>query len=134
MTCDDTPDGLLEAWSHNVEALELAERLGSTYHRIIHWGNGSIYAFLIGEIEVAVQWARQSLQLSRRSGSWVEVDYYTFWILACCAAQKGDYLRGAQLLGAHEGIQERATERFRGTGHQVRSEHARVTERSCVTI
>ena len=114
MSCEDTPEGLREAWTHNREASDLAERLGSTYHRIILRGNGSIYAFLIGEFETSMQLARQSLHLSRRSGSWVGVDYFTYWILACCAAQRGDFRVGAQLLGAHEAIEEHSKELLRG--------------------
>jgi hypothetical protein len=42
------------------------------------------------------------------------VDYFALYALACCATQQGDFLVGAQLMGAHDGMEERSTEPMRG--------------------
>ena len=106
--------GLLEAQAHNAEARDLAEQLGSTIHRLILWSNASFFAFFLGDLDQAVEWGRRALHLSRRSGTSIEVDYWTLFTLACSATLQGDYLTGAQLTGAQDGIEERATEPIMG--------------------
>jgi tetratricopeptide (TPR) repeat protein len=110
----DTLEDVRESRALNSEAMEVAEEIGSTFHRLILWSNAGSFSFFLGEIDVALQYSRQALRLSRRSGRSVGHEYWMLFTLACCATQQGDFLVGAQLTGAHDGIEERALEPLGG--------------------
>lgn len=103
-----------EARALNNEAMEVAEEIGSTFHRLLLWSNAGAFSFFLGEIDQAVQQSRRALRLSRRNGSPVEMDYWTIFTLACCATRQGHFTLGAQLTGAHDGFEERALEPLGG--------------------
>jgi tetratricopeptide (TPR) repeat protein len=106
----ETLEDVREARALNEEAMELAEEIGSTFHRLMLWSNSASFSFFLGEFDLAVQQGQRALRLSRRNGSPVSNDYWSIFTLACCATQQGHFLVGAQLMGAHEGIEERAIE------------------------
>jgi ATP/maltotriose-dependent transcriptional regulator MalT len=94
----------------NAEAMELAEEIGSTFHRLILWSNAGSFSHLLGDYDQALLYSRRAFNLSRRNGGSVEDDYWTIFTLSCVATLQGHLLLGAQLAGAHDGIEERATE------------------------
>jgi tetratricopeptide (TPR) repeat protein len=114
LSLGETQEDVREARALNEEAIELAEEIGSTFHRMILWSNSASFSFFLGEFDLAVQQGRRALRLSRRNGSPAEVDYWTIFTLACCATQEGHFLLGALLTGAHEGFEERAIEPLGG--------------------
>ena len=98
----------------NEEAMQLAEEIGSTQHLILLGYLAGAFSLYLGEIDLAVQQSKRALRLSRRYGSQVHMDYWIVFTLACCATLQDRFLLGAQLLGAHEGIEDRATEPIAG--------------------
>ena len=110
----ETMEDVREGRALYEEAIELAEEIGSTFHRLILWCNSGIFSLLLGELDAAVQLEQRALRLSRRNGSLVSVDYWIVFTLACCATLQGNFLLGAQLTGAHDGIEERAIEPLGG--------------------
>jgi tetratricopeptide (TPR) repeat protein len=107
---DESMEGVREARVLNAEALELAEEIGSTFHRLILWSNAGSFSHLLGDYDQALLYSRRAFNLSRRNGGSVEDDYWTIFTLSCVATLQGHLLLGAQLAGAHDGIEERATE------------------------
>ena len=116
---DDTVEGVREARDLNAEAMELAEEIGSTFHRLILWSNAGGFNHFLGDYDQALQYSRRALNLSRRSGVSVEHDYWSIFTLSCVATLQGHYLLGAQLAGAHDGIEERASEPLGGYWSQA---------------
>ncbi len=110
----ETLEDVREALTLYEEAMELAEEIGSTFHRLILWCNSGIFNLLLGEFDAAVQLGQRALRLSRRNGSLVSIDCWIVFTLACCATLQGHFLLGAQLTGAHDGIEERAIEPLGG--------------------
>jgi hypothetical protein len=104
----ETQEDIRRARSLNEEAMELAEEIGSTYHRLMLWSNEGMFDFLLGEVDSAVLQSRRAMRLSRRRGSPVGVDCYLLLTLSCCATPQGRFLDGAQLEGALQGMEERA--------------------------
>jgi predicted ATPase len=98
----------------NEEATELAEEIGSTLHRLILWCNAGIFSLLLGEFDLAVQQGQRALRLTRRNGSPTGYIYWNIFTLACCFTLQGHFMLGAQLTGAHDGIEERAIEPLGG--------------------
>jgi tetratricopeptide (TPR) repeat protein len=111
---DESLEGVREARALNAEAMELAEEIGSTFHRLILWSNAGAFDHFLGDYDQALQYSRRALNLSRRHGASVEHDYWTIFTLSCVATLQGHYLLGAQLAGAHEGIEESASEPLGG--------------------
>jgi tetratricopeptide (TPR) repeat protein len=116
---DDSLEGVREAQALNAEAMELAEEIGSTFHRLILWSNAGAFAHFLGDYDQALMHSRRALNLSRRSGASVEHDYWTIFTLSCVATLQGHYLLGAQLAGAHDGIEARASEPLGGYWSQM---------------
>jgi tetratricopeptide (TPR) repeat protein len=116
---DDTMEGVREARDLNAEAMELAEEIGSTFHRLTLWSNAGGFNHFLGDYDQALQYSRRALNLSRRSGVSVEHDYWSIFTLSCVATLQGHYLLGAQLAGAHDGIEERASEPLGGYWSQA---------------
>jgi len=124
-----------EARALNEEALELAEEIGSTFHLMILWSNAGAYSFFLGEIELAVQQKRRAMRLAHRNGSPTNLLYWNIFTLACCATHQGEFHVGAQLTGAHDGIEERAIEPLGGFWSPVEleaRENNRVTLRGAL--
>jgi tetratricopeptide (TPR) repeat protein len=107
---EDSLEGVREARTTNAEAMEMAEEIGSTFHRLILWSNAAAFSHFLGDYDQALLYSRRALNLSRRNGRSVEDDYWIIFTLSCVATLQGYYLLGAQLAGAHDGIEERATE------------------------
>ena len=103
-----------EALARNQESAVLAEEIGSIFNLMVLWSNASILSLQLGDFDAAVQHGRRALRLSRRHGSPVELDYWTYFSLACAATQLGEYPLGAVLIGIHEGIEDRAVEPILG--------------------
>lgn len=103
-------DDVGEALACNQESIALAEEIGSTLGLMILWSNASIFSLELGDFDAAMQHGRQALRLTRRHGSPVEFDYWTYFSLACAATQLREFPLGAVLMGMHESIEERATE------------------------
>ncbi len=101
-----------QVMAHGEEAIELAEELSSSFHLGILWSNQSIYCCLAGEIDEAERYSRRAALASRRLGRPLNV--WNVFVLACCATSKGDFVRGAQLTGAHDAIDARLSESARG--------------------
>jgi tetratricopeptide (TPR) repeat protein len=99
--------------------MELAEEIGSTFHLLSLWSNAGVFSHLLGDYDQAVQYSRRALNLSRRSGRSVEAEYWIIFTLSCVATLQGHYLLGAQLAGARDGIEERATEPLGGYWSQM---------------
>jgi predicted ATPase/class 3 adenylate cyclase len=116
---DDSLEGVREAQALNAEAMELAEEIGSTFHRLILWSNAGAFAHFLGDYDQALLYSRRALNLSRRSGESFAHDYWTLLTLSCVATLQGNYLLGAQLAGAHDGIEERASEPLGGYWSQM---------------
>jgi tetratricopeptide (TPR) repeat protein len=116
---DESLEGVREARALNAEAMELAEEIGSTFHRLILWSNAGAFDHFLGDYDQALQYSRRALNLSRRSGTSVEHDYWSIFTLSCVATLQGHYLLGAQLAGAHDGIEERASEPLGGYWSQM---------------
>lgn len=110
----ETLQDVREARALYEEALELAEEIGSNFHRLLLWTNSGVFSLLLGEFDLAVQQSQRALRLARRSGSPVGFEYWNIFTLACCATQQGHFLVGAQLTGAHDGFEDRAIEPLGG--------------------
>lgn len=96
------------------EALEYAERIGSTWHTQLLWTNYGVMLVLLDELEQAEQFSRRALLELRRNGMNPSLLYWIIFALACCATRNGDAVRGAQLIGAHGVIEKRLPESSRG--------------------
>jgi predicted ATPase len=116
---EESLEGVREARALNAEAMELAEEIGSTFHLLSLWSNAGVFSHLLGDYDQAVQYSRRALNLSRRSGRSVEAEYWIIFTLSCVATLQGHYLLGAQLAGARDGIEERATEPLGGYWSQM---------------
>ncbi len=104
------------------EALEYAERIGSTWHTQLLWANYGVMLVLLDELEQAEQFSRRALLLLRRNGMNPGLLYWIVFALACCATRSGDAVRGAQLIGAHGVIENRLPETSRGLWSPVEIE------------
>jgi predicted ATPase/class 3 adenylate cyclase len=93
-------------------AIELAEELGSTFHLNYLWTNLGLLCYLSGEVDDAERYSRRAVLSARRLG--IPLSDYNVFVFACCATSKGDFLRGAQLTGAHDAIDARLPESWRG--------------------
>jgi predicted ATPase len=111
---DDSLEGVREARALNAEAMELAEEIGSTFHLLSLWSNAGAFSHFLGDYDQALQYSRRAMNLSRRSGRSVETEYWIIFTLSCVATLQGHFLLGAQLAGAHDGIEERASEPLGG--------------------
>lgn len=111
---EDSLEGVREAWTLNAEAMEMAEEIGSTFHRLILWSNAASFSHFLGDYDQALMYARRALNLSRRAGRSVEAEYWIIFTLSCVSTHLGHYLLGAQLAGAHDGFEERALEPLGG--------------------
>jgi len=115
-------DNVREALALTQESLALAEEIGSTFGRMLLESHLCIYSCHIGDYDAAVQHGRLALRLSRRNGSMVELDYWTYFGLTLAATHQGDFTLGAVLLGIHEGIEDRTTEPILGIWTSVEIE------------
>lgn len=109
-----SPDDVREVLACLEEAVAVFEEIGSIFGHMLLESHASLYSFFLGDFDAAVEHGRRSLRLSRRNGSMVELDYWTYFALALAATHLGDFHLGAVLLGVHEGIEERATEPILG--------------------
>jgi predicted ATPase/class 3 adenylate cyclase len=116
---DDSLEGVREARALNAEAMELAEEIGSTYHRLLLWSNAGGFDYFLGDYDQALVHSRRAINLARRSGLSIELEHWSIFTLSCVATLQGDYLLGAQLAGAHDGIEERASEPLMGLWSQA---------------
>jgi predicted ATPase len=107
---DGTLEGVFEARALNAEAIALAQEIGSTFHYLILWTNAALYELFLGNYDQALQFSRRVLNLSRRNGRSIDSDHWIVFALSCIATRQGHSLLGAQLAGAHDGIEERAIE------------------------
>jgi hypothetical protein len=108
-------EGLLEeTLAFQQEATEIAEELGSTFHKELLWGAMGGTLYLLGEVVEAERYSRQALFNSRRVGVRSDSIYWIIFVLACCATSNEDYVRGAQLVGVHEAIERELSEPLRG--------------------
>lgn len=119
---EESLEGVREARALNAEAMELAEEIGSTFHRLVLWSNAGAFSQFLGDYHQALQYSRRALSLSRRSGRSVEAEYWIIFTLSCVATLQGHNLLGAQLAGVHDGIEERATEPLGGYWSQMEIE------------
>lgn len=97
------------------EAEALADQIGSTFHAQLLWTDLSVFCLLLGEVDEAESYGRRAIMAARRLGRHTR-DFLTWNIftLACCATSRRDFLRGAQLTGAHDAIQEGLSKPARG--------------------
>ncbi len=119
---DDSLEGMREARALNADAMELAEEIGSTYHRLLLWSNAGGFDYSLGDYDQALVHSRRAISLSRRSGLSVEREHWSIFTLSCVATVQGHYLLGAQLAGAHDGIEERANEPLMGLWSQAEAD------------
>jgi predicted ATPase/class 3 adenylate cyclase len=105
---------LNESKSLTMEAMEIAEQIGSQFHIRLLLVNLGVTLFLLGEIEESEQFNRRSLFTARRVGLSESVMYWCVFGLACCATKRGDYARGAILIGSHDALRDRLAG---GTGY-----------------
>jgi len=112
-----TVDELWEDRALNAEALELAEELGYLAVKILLVGNLGIYCYFLGERGDATVHLRRCLQMLRRAG-WPEYWLAGFGeVLAWLAADRGDFLESAQILGANARLISEAPEFFLRNRH-----------------
>jgi len=114
LTFHEMTQDISKARALNAEAMEMAEEIGSTYQIILLLGIAAWWSFFAGELDLAVQQCHRGLRLARRNGSPAIHVYWSIFTLMCCATQQGRFLLGAQLTGAHEGMEERAIEPIGG--------------------
>ena len=88
------------------QGIELAEELGSTFHSMMCWSNRGLLCFYLGEIDEAERDSRRALQLARRYGGRLDFVALNIFVLACSAACNDDFVRGGQLIGIHEAIDD----------------------------
>jgi predicted ATPase/class 3 adenylate cyclase len=107
-----TVEDLREDRELNAEALRLAEEVGYVAVKTLLLGNLGCYCFYLGEKAEAVGYLRRALQMIHRAG-WPE-----YWlsgyaeVLAWLAADEGDFLASAQLVGANARLHSEAPEFF----------------------
>ena len=89
------------------EAVAVAEELGANWALPIVWGNLAVWSGLLGELNPARTYARQSIGANRRNGraDWHQV--FNVLTLSWCAATDGDYELAAKLEGAREALRLR---------------------------
>jgi predicted ATPase len=104
----ETLQDVRDARALNEEAIELADEIGSTFHRMLLWYLAGAFSFFLGEFELSVEQSQRALRLSRKNGSPVMNDYWIIFNLTCCATQQGRFVLGAQLAGVHDGFEDRA--------------------------
>lgn len=110
----ETSRGVREARALNVEAMALAEQIGSTFQIMLLQYLAGAFSFFAGDFDLAVIQSQKALRLTRRNGSPTINTYWILFTLSCCATQQGQFLLGAYLTGAHEGMEERAAEPIGG--------------------
>ena len=110
----ETSRDVREARALNAEAMALAEEIGSTFQIILLQYLAGAFSFFAGEFDLAVKQSQKALRLSRRNGSPAINTYWVLFTLSCCTTQQGQFLLGAYLTGAHEGMEERAAEPIGG--------------------
>jgi len=95
--------GQLEAGrSHLEEAISAAEEIGFEWALPGLWYLLGLYCFQESEFEEAARLGRKALVAGRKRGFSRLMCAFSIFLLACCAAGRGDYLRAAQLTGAYE--------------------------------
>ncbi len=97
------------------EAMAIAEELGSAWHSRLLWSNYGVTLYLLGEVDEAEQFSRRALLTSRRIGVQPAITNWIVFTMACCATSRGDVVRGAQLMGAHDALFESLSETNRGS-------------------
>lgn len=98
---------LNEAKSLTMEAMEIAEQIGSQFHIQMLLSNLGVTLFLSGDIEDSERFSRRALFTARRIGLDERVIFWCVFSLACCATARGDFVRGAILIGSHDVIETR---------------------------
>jgi hypothetical protein len=88
------------------EAIAIAEELGYLYHLLVLWTNCGVACYLLGELEAAQRYSSRALRLNRRRGRSAADSIWTVFALSCCATSEGDFVRAAQLVGAHDAISQ----------------------------
>ncbi|HTT60116.1 MAG TPA: adenylate/guanylate cyclase domain-containing protein [Acidimicrobiales bacterium] len=97
------------------EAMAIAEELGSVWHSRLLWTNYGLVLYLLGEVDEAEQFSRRSLLTSRRIGAQPAITSWIVFTMACCATSRGDVVRGAHLIGAHDALFESLSVSNRGS-------------------
>jgi len=103
---ESDPEIIRQSKAFAEQGTELAEALGSTFHSTMCWSNHGSLCFLLGEIDEAERDSRRALQLARRYGGRLDFVALNIFILACSATRNEDFVRGGQLTGIHEAIDE----------------------------
>jgi len=98
---------LNEAKSLTMEAMAIAEQIGSQFHIQLLLSNLGVTLFLSGDIQQSEQFSRRALFTARRIGLDERVIFWCVFSLACCATARGDFVRGAKLTGSHDAIETR---------------------------
>jgi predicted ATPase len=96
-----------ESKSLTMEAMEIAEQIGSQLHIQLLLSNHGVNLFLSGDIEESEGFSRRALFTARRIGLNEAVIFWCVFSLACCATSRGDFVRGAILTGSHDAIDAR---------------------------
>ncbi|HVB51631.1 MAG TPA: adenylate/guanylate cyclase domain-containing protein [Acidimicrobiales bacterium] len=103
-----------EARSLSEEAMAIAEQLESSWHSRLLWANHGVTLYLLGEVDDAEEFSRRALLTSRRIGIQMSTTAWMIFVLACCATSRGDFVRGAQLTGAHDALTANLSETGQG--------------------
>jgi len=98
---------VVAAKSSAMEAMEIAERIGSQFHARILLTNLGVAHFLLGEISESERFNRRALFTARRIGLNESVMSWCVLGMACCATASGEFGRSAILNGAHDAIVDR---------------------------
>jgi predicted ATPase len=98
---------LNEAKSLTMEAMDIAEQIGSQLHIQLLLSNLGVTLFLLGDIDESELFSRRALFTARRIGLDERVIFWCVFSLACCATSRGDFVRGAQLSGSHDAMEAR---------------------------
>jgi predicted ATPase len=98
---------LNETKTLTMEAMEIAEQIGSQFHIQLLLSNLGVTLFLSGDIEESERFSRRALFTARRIGLNERVIFWCVFTLACCATVRGDFVRGAKLTGSHDAIEAR---------------------------
>jgi predicted ATPase len=93
--------------SLTMEAMALAEQIGSQFHVRLLLTNLGVTLFLLGEIEESDRFNRRAVFTARRVGLNESIMSWCVFAMSCCATVRGDYVRGAILIGSHDAICDR---------------------------
>ena len=93
----------------SIEAMAIAEEIGSTFHhQLLHMNLGLSY-FLLGDLDEAERYSRISALSCRRQGVGTAFLFWVVFNFALCATARGELQRGALLMGAHDALEKALT-------------------------